>query len=153
VDSPETWRWIWLGVAAAGALGELAVPGTFFVLSFAIGAAAAAALAFADGALGAQWGVFVVVSGVALALLVPVGRRLAQRTSDEAQEGATRWIGRVGIVLEEIPSAPHATGRIRLERDEWRAETDAGVGIPPGAEVEVLAVRGTRLVVAKANTS
>ena len=153
MDSPETWRWIWLGVAAGGALGELAIPGTFFVLSFAFGAALAAAVAFVDGELGLQWGVFVVGSGGALAALVPLGRRLAHPTSDEAQEGATRWVGRVGIVLEEIPAAPHATGRVRIERDEWRAETDAGLRIAAGAEVEVLAVRGTRLVVALTSPS
>ena len=37
------------------------------------------------------------------------------------------------------------------ERAEWRAQTDAGTAIPTGAEVEVISVRGTRLVVAPMN--
>jgi hypothetical protein len=37
-----------------------------------------------------------------------------------------------------------------VERDTWRAETDADTAIAKGTEVEVLAVRGTRLVVANA---
>jgi len=152
VDSPETWRWIWLALAGALALGELGLPGTFFLLSFAIGAAAAAVAAFLDASLAVQWGLFVVGSGAALALLVPFGRRLARQEGDEAQEGATRWVGRVGIVLEEIPGDPHGTGRVRVERDEWRAETDASESIVAGTQVEVLSVRGTRLVVAAAKS-
>lgn len=152
MDSPETWRWIWLALAGALALGELGLPGTFFLLSFAIGAAAAAVAAFLDASLAVQWGLFVVGSGAALALLVPFGRRLARQEGDEAQEGATRWVGRVGIVLEEIPGDPHGTGRVRVERDEWRAETDASESIVAGTQVEVLSVRGTRLVVAAAKS-
>jgi membrane protein implicated in regulation of membrane protease activity len=129
-------------------LGELVAPGTFFLVSFAVGAAVAALLAFLDASLVLQWIAFVGVTAVALALLVPLGRRLARHEGDEAQEGSTRWIGRVGIVLEEIPAAPHSTGRVRVERDEWRAETDEDRAISEGSHVEVLAVRGTRLVVA-----
>ncbi len=153
MDSPETWRWIWLGLAGALTLGELGLPGTFFLLSFALGAAAAAVVAFMDGPLGLQWALFVVVSVAALALLVPLGRRLARQQGDEAQEGATRWVGRLGIVLEEIPGDPHGTGRVRVERDEWRAETDGSTSIPAGTQVEVLSVRGTRLVVGAAQSS
>jgi membrane protein implicated in regulation of membrane protease activity len=147
---PETWRWIWLGAAVALAIGELAAPGTFFLLSFAIGAATAALVAFLDGSGALQWIVFVVVSAGTVALLVPFGRRLERDQGDERQEGSTRWVGRVGVVLEEIPAAPHATGRVRVERDEWRAETDDDAPITIGSEVEVIGVRGTRLVVAPA---
>jgi membrane protein implicated in regulation of membrane protease activity len=149
----DTWRWIWLGVAGACAVGELAVPGTFFVLSFAVGAVVAAVVAFLDASAGLQWALFVGVSAASLVLLVPLGRRLASHEGDEAQEGATRWVGRVGVVIEEIPGGPHATGRVRVERDEWRAETDDHVSIPLGAQIEVLAVRGTRLVVAPSGSN
>jgi membrane protein implicated in regulation of membrane protease activity len=149
MDDAETWRWIWLAATVLLAAGELAVPGTFFLLSFALGAAIATVVAFVDGSLLAQWVCFLIGSGVGLALLVPLGRRLAAAETDEAVEGAGRWIGRVAEVLEEIPGGPHATGRVRVERDVWRAETDEDHPIAKGAQVEVLAVRGTRLVVAR----
>jgi len=149
----ETWRWIWLGLVVTFAAGELAVPGTFFVLSFAVGALLATIAAFLDASVGLQWALAVVGSAGALALLAPLGRRLARQPSDEAQEGATRWLGRVGMVIEEIPSAPHATGRVRVERAEWRAETDEDGGIPVDEAIEVVAVRGTRLVVVPTRTS
>lgn len=144
----ETWRWIWLAATVLLAAGELAVPGTFFLLSFALGAAVATVVAFADASLVVQWVCFLVGSAIGLALLVPLGRRLARTETDEAAEGASRWVGRVAEVLEEIPAGPHATGRVRVERDEWRAESDDDRPIPAGAHVEVIAVRGTRLVVA-----
>ena len=144
------WVWIWLGVAVAFAILELVTPFFFFMISFAVGAALAALAALLDTGLGAQWALFLVGSGVALAVLVPVGRRLAhaEPEGDETPEGAARWVGRVAIVLEAIPAGPHATGLVRLERGKWRAETDGEAGIPVDAEVEVIAVRGTRLVVA-----
>ncbi len=143
----EVWRWIWLGATFLLALGELAVPGTFFLLSFALGAAVATVLAFLDASLLTQWIAFLVGSGVGLALLVPLGRRLASNEADEAPEGAGRWVGRVAEVLEDIPGGPHATGRVRVERDVWRAETEVEHPIAAGSNVEVVAVRGTRLVV------
>ncbi|MEX0665591.1 MAG: NfeD family protein [Acidimicrobiia bacterium] len=149
----ETWRWIWLGLVVVFAVGELAVPGTFFVLSFAVGALLATIAAFLDASVGLQWAFALVGSAGALALLAPLGRRLARQPSHEAQEGATRWVGRAGMVIEEIPGEPHATGRVRVERDEWRAETDGNEVIPLGAAIEVIAVRGTRLVVVPARTS
>ncbi|MGH8977382.1 MAG: NfeD family protein, partial [Acidimicrobiia bacterium] len=61
--------------------------------------------------------------------------------------GATRLNGRRAVVLQAIPSGPHATGRVRVEREEWRAESADGGSIEPGQTVVVLRVDGTRLIV------
>jgi membrane protein implicated in regulation of membrane protease activity len=50
-------------------------------------------------------------------------------------------------VLSEIPAGVHATGLVRVEREEWRAESVDGSAIPAGTAVEVLRVDGTRLIV------
>jgi len=118
------------------------------MISFAAGAALAAVAALLDASVALQWGVFVLGSAAALLVLVPIGRRLAASESDEAHEGATRQVGRVAVVLEDIPAGTHDTGLVRLERQQWSAETDDDVAIAKGTEVEVIAVRGTRLVVA-----
>ena len=142
------WLWIWIGAAVVLAAAELVTPVLFFMISFAAGAALAAVAAALDGGVGIQWALFVLGSAGALAVLVPIGRRLAHAEGDDAQEGATRWVGRTAVVLQDIPAGPSSTGLVRLERAEWRAQTDAGTAIPTGAEVEVISVRGTRLVVA-----
>ena len=46
------------------------------------------------------------------------------------------------------PPGTHDTGLVRLERQQWRAETDSDALIPAGSQVEVISIRGTRLVVA-----
>lgn len=142
------WLWVWIGAAVVFGFLELITPFLFFMISFAAGALLAAVAAALDASVALQWGVFLVGSAAALLVLVPVGRRLATAESDEAHEGATRQIGRVAIVLEEIPGGSRDTGLVRLERQQWRAETDADGPISPGVQVDVISVRGTRLVVA-----
>jgi membrane protein implicated in regulation of membrane protease activity len=142
------WLWVWIGAAVAFGFLELITPFLFFMVSFAAGAGLAAIAAALDASVALQWGVFLAGSTAALLVLVPVGRRLAAAESDEAHEGATRQIGRVAVVLEEIPGGSRDTGLVRLERQQWRAETDADGPISPGAQVDVISVRGTRLVVA-----
>ncbi len=146
VSSPETWRWIWLLAAVAFTIGEIAVAGTFFLLPFAAGALAAAVAALAGVSVGLEWLAFVVVSALSSAVLWPLGRRLDQRHPMHAV-GATRWVGRQAYVLRDIPGGPGATGLIRLDREEWRAESLIGAPIPAGSTVLVSRVDGTRLVV------
>jgi membrane protein implicated in regulation of membrane protease activity len=144
--SPETWRWIWLATAVLFAVGEIAVAGTFFLAPFAVGAAVAAAAAFAGAAIGVEWLLFVAVSAGAAAVLIPFGRRLDQRTGHQAI-GSNRWVGRQAVVLREIPAGHGEAGLVRLEREEWRAESLLGTRIRAGSTVLVSRVDGTRLVV------
>jgi membrane protein implicated in regulation of membrane protease activity len=145
MDDPDGWRWIWLAAAAFFAVSEVLTPGTFFMVSFAIGAAVACILAFAGLNVAIEWLAFVVASGAALAVLVPLGRRIT--AGDHAPVGATRFIGRRAVVLQVIPPGPNATGLVRFDREEWRAESVTGREIPAGTTVEVRSVDGTRLVV------
>jgi membrane protein implicated in regulation of membrane protease activity len=146
VNSPETWRWIWLVAVVVFALAEVLTPVLFFMLSFAIGGTAASVAAFAGAGPVVQWVLFVGVSGASLLALVPLGRRLEGR--DEIHPvGANRWEGRTATVLSEIPGGKHATGVVRIDREKWRAETTNGLGVAEGATVLVTGVIGTRLIV------
>lgn len=148
MEEPETWRWIWLGAAALFTVAELtSAPGTFFLLSFAVGAVLACVASFLGLSVLVSWAAFLVGSGIALACLIPIGRRMDRTRSGELTEGANRWIGRQAVVLRAIPAGPHEMGIVRVEREEWRAENDDGTAIAEGAIVEVIRVDGTRLVV------
>jgi membrane protein implicated in regulation of membrane protease activity len=144
--SPEAWRWIWIGAVVVFTIGEIAVAGSLFFLPFAIGAALAAAVAFAGGALPLEWLVFVVASTASMALLWPVGRRL-DRNAPSAKVGANRWVGREAVVVSAIPGGAGSTGLVRVEREEWRAESLTAAPITSGSTVLVSRVDGTRLVV------
>lgn len=146
LNDPETWRWIWLGAIVIFSVGELSVPGSFFMLSFAIGAGAADVLAFAGSDISLQWLAFVATAATALAVLVPLGRKM-DRSTQHAKVGATRMPGRVGTVLDEIPAGPHETGLVRIEREQWRAESSDGSTVPVGTLITVLRIDGTRLIV------
>jgi membrane protein implicated in regulation of membrane protease activity len=138
----ETWRWLWTGLALAMGIGEIFTAG-FFLLPFAIGAGAAAILAWLGVALLAQWLVFFGVSAFAFMYL----RRFISRQDEMAQPsvGANRWVNSRGLVLEAIDPVA-SKGMVRILGEEWRATSDGP--IPAGAEVIVKEVRGARLVVA-----
>ncbi|HZJ27239.1 MAG TPA: NfeD family protein [Acidimicrobiia bacterium] len=151
LGSAETWRWIWVGAVVFFAIGELLAPGTLFLLSFAVGAVAAAILAFAGADIPFQWLAFVVVSAGSLALLVPIGRRL-DRTGERQPVGATRWEGRDAVVVEPIAAGLHEAGIVRVDAERWRAESDDAHPIETGATVRVVRVEGTRMVVERTST-
>jgi len=139
----ENWRWIWVGLAVLLAIGELLTAG-FFLLPFAVGAAAAALLAFLGVDPVVQLLVFTVVSIVFLVVL----QRFARREDEEDQKpvGAKRYVDRTAVVQQPINRVTGA-GLVRMETEEWRATTHLDTEIPAGAEVRVIEVRGTRLVV------
>ena len=140
--SNEAWLWFWIGAAVFLAVAEIFTAG-FFMLPFAVGAAAAAALAYADVDEIPQLVVFLVVSLIALVTL----RRFVVH-GDEKQHpvGANRFVGQRARVIEAIDPA-HGAGRVRMDTEVWRATSDGGP-IAEGADVKVVEVRGTRLVVA-----
>lgn len=145
MDDPESWRWVWLAVAAAGLAGEILTAGTFFLLPFGLGAAGACIAAFAGAGLGAQWAIFVGTSLVLVAATRPLARRVDR--IDDAGVGARRWVGQTAVVLEAIPAGHDETGLVRVGREEWRAQTAGDEAVPAGARVTVVDVLGTRLVV------
>jgi membrane protein implicated in regulation of membrane protease activity len=151
VDSPETWRWIWLIATVVFALGEMTMAGTFFLLPFAVGALVACLLAFLGVGVGIEWLAFVGISAVASVGLIPLRRRL-----DAADQGTTdgigsrRLVGQPALVIEAIHAGPHGRGMVRVGREEWRAETEDGLAVPDGVVVRVVEVRGTGVVVTSA---
>ena len=64
----EVWRWLWTCSAVVFSLAEVFTAG-FFLLPFAIGAAAAAVLAWVDAHILWQWLVFFVGSAVSFVYL------------------------------------------------------------------------------------
>jgi membrane protein implicated in regulation of membrane protease activity len=146
MDSPDEWRWVWIIATAVFAVGEMATPGSFFLAPFAIGAFVAAILAFADVSVTVEWAVFLIVSIAALAALRPVARRLDLNAVDHGV-GSRRLVGTRATVLKAIPGDDEL-GLVRLDREEWRAQSTDGSPIPVGATVRVADVQGTRVMVA-----
>jgi membrane protein implicated in regulation of membrane protease activity len=145
LDSPDTWRWIWLLTTVVLGVAEAVTPIAFGFLPMALATALACVLAFAGVSLGLEWVAFVGSAVVAYAVLLPVGRRIARGHGQAVSVGAGRWVGRHAHVLEDIP--PHGTGLVRLDRERWRAESGTNTLIPAGSTVLVTRLDGTRLEV------
>lgn len=136
------WQWIFVGAAFLLLVGEI-FTGGFFVLPFAIGAGVAALLSFANIAPTVTVPVFVAVSALALWGL----REFAAMDDDVFQPvGASRYVGRRGVVTEPI-NAVAGVGRVRLGTEDWVAMTDGSEWIETDSIVQVVEVRGIRLVV------
>ena len=144
MDDPDIWRWVWLVATGVFAGGEMLVAGSFFLAPFAVGAAVATALAFVSAPLLAQWAAFVVVSGLAFAGFRPLARRLDANAPDH-RVGATRLAGHHAVVVRAI--AGEGVGLVRVDREEWRAQSEDDEPIAVDTPVTVLEVRGTRLIV------
>ena len=144
MDDPEQWRWVWLVGAAVFAVGEMATTGSFFLAPFAIGAAVAAVLAFADVSVVVEWAAFVGVSAACFAAMRPLAKRLDAQGVTEGI-GSRRLIGRPGVVLEAIGVGE--LGTVRIDREEWRAVAVGGVAVGVGEQVVITEVEGTKVVV------
>lgn len=137
------WQWIWVAAAVLLGIGELLTVG-FFLLPFAVGAAAAAILAFIGVSVPLQLVTFVVISVLFLVVLQRFATK--ERQVDLFAVGSVRYSDQRAVVLEAV-NRHRATGLVRMETEQWRATTDLDTEIPVGAEVRVVEVRGTRLAV------
>ena len=135
--------WIWMAIAAFFVIAEIFTMG-FALLWFGIGAAVAGILALMGCGLGWQLASFIVISGV----LFAVSRSFAEKFTKKQPPGvgADRFVQEKGVVTEEIDNIKN-TGRVRIGKDDWRADSDTDETIAAGEIVEVTRVDGTHLVV------
>lgn len=140
----EVWRWLWTCSAVVFSLAEVFTAG-FFLLPFAIGAAAAAVLAWVDAHILWQWLVFFVGSAVSFVYLRRFVRRLDK--DEQPRVGASRLLDAHGKIIERVDDDAQ-TGMVRIGGEEWRAS--AAEPIEVGTRVMVTQIDGTRLVVVPA---
>lgn len=134
---------VWFIFAALFIIGEVFTAG-FFLACFGIGAIVSGALAMTGLNAVWQWAAFVVVSGI----LFAASRRFAEKFSKKQPPGigADRFIGKEGIVLEEIDNTKN-TGSVRIDKELWRADSESGEIIKEGKRIEVVNLDGTHVVV------
>jgi membrane protein implicated in regulation of membrane protease activity len=146
----DVWPWIWLVTAVVFALVELVlVGGSFIVLPWAASAFVAAILAFYDAPIEAQWATFVFGGAILFAVLYQWAQRFMKQHTMDPGVGADRLVGLTAIVTSPIePDDTNRRGRVTVDGEVWGALTDGDYRIERGARVRVLAMKGTRVVVA-----
>lgn len=134
------WFWVVLGLMLAAI--ELATPGGFFVIFFAVGALAVGALALI-GVIGApwvQWLLFPLISVVALRLFrQPLIGRMQMRDAAEVDS----LVGEIAIAVADMPPGRH--GRAELRGTGWSARNTGDAPIAAGQRCRVVAVHGLTL--------
>lgn len=138
----EVWRWVWTVLAVVAAIAEIFTAG-FFLLPIAIGAFGAAILAWFGVNAIAQWLVFFGVSAIAFAYL----RRFAKHQDEnQPRVGANRWVDARGVVIADVVPDT-GSGMVRVQGEEWRATSAHDEAISTGTHIEVVEVRGSKMVV------
>ncbi len=147
MDSPMVWAGIWLAVAATLGIGEILVAGSFFLAPFAGGALLAALTSLFMAPVWLSWLVFIFGSLGCFFLLRPLADRLDIELPDRPGFGANRLVGMHGIVTTDISVGLAGHGEVKVGGEAWKAEGRDGMGLPAGTAVQIVEVKGTRLIV------
>lgn len=138
---------LWLIVAIAFALAEIATAG-FFLIWFAVGALVALISSFFTSSLIVQTTIFIVIS---LLLTLTLTKFFSQKYAkkDTTPTNIDALIGHTGIVTQAIGPTPHQTGLVKLDGEMWTALTLSGEELLEGTTVSVNEIKGVRIIVSK----
>lgn len=143
IDGTNYALWIWLLLALFATVFAVWRREAVAV-SLAVAAVVAALAAIVQLPLGWQLAAFIVVA--ILAFLLTRVRRTSPTVVSETLFGVERVVGRDAIVI--VPIDPKSSqGRVRVENEIWHADSESGEPIADGTMVQVLAVRGDRVLV------
>jgi len=130
------------GAALLG--GEMLLPGSFFMLFFAVGAVAVGALA-GLGVIAAPWLEWLLFSALSVASLVVFRGRLLSRfqKSHASTVGTEGFAGETAVLLDDLEVG--AVGRAELRGSVWNARSRDDVRLTRGTRCRVENVDGLTL--------
>jgi inner membrane protein len=135
------WYWVVLGLTLAAI--ELATPGGFYVIFFAVGALAVGALSLA-GVLQAAWIEWLLFPVIALVTLRLFRQPLLGRLRlNERADDVDSLVGQVAVAIGDI--APGQHGRAELRGAGWSARNVDTSTLLSGQRCRVVAVQGLML--------
>jgi len=135
---------IWVLVAVALAIGEIATPGLFFAGPVALAAVAAAVVAVLTDNVVAELVVFIAGSLASLAILRPIARKHL-RMPAQLRTGTQALVGSRALVLQRVDADG---GLVKIGGEEWSARSFMeGQVLEPGTRVEVAKIEGATALV------
>ena len=134
----------WLALLVVFLIAEAACPIHLVSIWFALGALIALLCAALGASAWLQITLFVVVSGVLLALLWPLAKKFLNPRVTATNVDSV--IGSVGLVITAIDNV-EAQGQVKLGGMEWTARSTSGDPIGVGTEVRVDKVEGVKVYV------
>ncbi len=140
----EIWH-LWIIAALILFMVEIFIP-TFVPACIAVGCASAGLVSAFDCDLKIQLIAFSLGMIIAFFGIRPFMLKYFHRKSGNIKTNSEALIGKVGRVTETIDKAKNE-GRIMVEGDDWKAETEQDEIVPVGEKVEVQRVDSTLLIV------
>ncbi len=134
---------LWFVLLVAFAVIEIATMNLTSIW-FVAGSLAALLCAIFNGPIILQIILFVVVSGIALAVVRPLAKKFL--TVSPKATNADRVFSMVGVVTEEINNT-HATGAVTIGGKVWTARSLTGEILKEGTYVRPKAMEGVKLIV------
>lgn len=138
---------IWLVLMVIFLIVEAACPVHLVSVWFVIGALVAILVSLLGGPIWLQVVLFFVVSGVLLALLWPLVRKVLNpklsRTNVDSVIGST---GLVTVAIDNVA----ATGQVKLGAMFWTARSTSGAPIPENTLIQVDRIEGVKVFVSPA---
>ncbi len=136
---------VWTAVCVLALILEVS-SGTFYLMCFALGAAASIVVSLFGTPLWLQVLVFAGISAVCVFCVRPFAVRYLHPHHDDRPSNADALIGRKGVVIEAI--APGKPGYVKVDGDEWKAISDEPVAV--GTEVCIISRESIIMRVVKA---
>lgn len=133
----------WAAAIVFFALLEAATAG-LVSMWFIGGSLAAFIAALLHASVAVQIILFLVVSGLLLALLRPIARKYIMPKHESTN--ADRLIGKQALVTQRVDNL-HETGAIKINGVLWTAKSDDGSEIEAGTLVSILRIEGAKVYV------
>lgn len=140
-------EWIWIALFIIFVVVELASVG-LLTIWFAAGSLVALALAFFDVNFTIQLVIFFIVSIALLIFTRPILKKYVYRNKDAMKTNVDAIIGKTALVTKKITE--HDFGELKVDGQVWSAISENNEDIEVGSNVEILAIKGVKLVVKKA---
>ncbi len=135
---------IWLGLMVIFLIAEASCPFHLVSIWFAVGSLLAMIVGLLGGAVWLQVTVFLVISGVLLALLWPLVKKYMNPNVTPTNVDSV--IGKLIHVTQDINNID-AVGQAKVNGLEWTARSSSGEPISAGTLVRIDRVEGVKLMV------
>lgn len=119
--------------------------GDFFIMCFSIGAFVSALGAACGANFTVQIIIFAIASLLCLLFVRPLALKYFHRNDNNRLSNADAMVGRKGVVTESIEAGGY--GRVKIDGDSWKAQSDGDIAIDKGARVEVTAIESVIITV------
>lgn len=135
--------YIWLILAGVFLIGEVMTAG-FLIFWLSIGSLIAMIVSFFTDSIIIQTSIFVISSVILIFATKPFVKKFAK--VETVLTNAKSIIGKKGIVTVDINSIK-STGQVKIDGEIWSAIGEDETDIPKGAEIEVLEIKGVKVIV------